>query len=388
MTHKYPKVYLVLDNCFAIKRWTTPREWSRIVKEIGFNYIEASFDNEIDMLFTSDSYKKRWFNELKEAEKEYDIKVVNFYTGYQTYRTSGLAHDDNEYVDNLIENWFKPAINLLSERENNIGFSYHALSQQDLESRESFISKERKVKQRLINIANLIGDNNITLNIEQMYAPHQTPWTIKQAKQYLNYHEKLNISIDVGHMLGQKKWQLPDVTELKKAINKKEFAHEIETFVVAPPIVKWWNKLIDKNTIVDSDLETNIINKFNEYSYYYSENFQDSDPYAWLSEVGKYSPIIHLQQTNGVVGGHKPFTKETNKTGIIEPEKVLKALKESFENNDNNYKAKPANNIYLTFEIFASNTDNPEILIKELKETLEYWREFIPNDGMYLDELI
>jgi len=43
---------------------------------------------------------------------------------------------------------------------------------------------------------------------------------------------------------------------------------------------------------------------------------QDSDPYAWLEKFGKYSPIIHIQQTDGKADRHWPFTQEYNKQGV------------------------------------------------------------------------
>lgn len=32
----YPKIYLVLDNCFAIKRWVEPETWGPLIKQLGF----------------------------------------------------------------------------------------------------------------------------------------------------------------------------------------------------------------------------------------------------------------------------------------------------------------------------------------------------------------
>lgn len=36
---RFPKIYLGLDNCFAIKRWINPEDWMRVTREIGFSYI-------------------------------------------------------------------------------------------------------------------------------------------------------------------------------------------------------------------------------------------------------------------------------------------------------------------------------------------------------------
>ena len=49
---------------------------------------------------------------------------------------------------------------------------------------------------------------------------------------------------------------------------------------------------------------------------------RDRDPYSWLSELGSSSPCVHLQQTDGKGDRHWPFTKEFNKVGIIEGERI------------------------------------------------------------------
>ena len=79
---KYPKIYLTLDNCFAIKRWTEPAQWMSLVKEIGFDSVQASFDNEIDFLYSPDWYMEKWFARIEEQEKRTGVSVDTFYTGY------------------------------------------------------------------------------------------------------------------------------------------------------------------------------------------------------------------------------------------------------------------------------------------------------------------
>ena len=104
---EYPKVYLTLDNCFAIKRWVSPKEWVPLIQNMGFTSVQASFDNEIDFLYSPDWYLDQWFEELEEQEKCSTIKVDTFFTGYQTYRTAGLGHPNDQMADYLMEEWVK-----------------------------------------------------------------------------------------------------------------------------------------------------------------------------------------------------------------------------------------------------------------------------------------
>ena len=57
---------------------------------------------------------------------------------------------------------------------------------------------------------------------------------------------------------------------------------------------------------------------------------QDCDLYGWLEQVGCYSPIVHLQQSNGKSSSHLPFTAACNETGIVHPLKVLQAIARSY----------------------------------------------------------
>ena len=100
---EYPKIYLALDNCFALKRWVEPETWLPLIKDLGYTSIQASYDNEFDMLYNTKEYIDSWLERLTVAEKQYGAKVQSFYSGYQTYRTSGLAHPDRRVVNSIVE---------------------------------------------------------------------------------------------------------------------------------------------------------------------------------------------------------------------------------------------------------------------------------------------
>ncbi|WP_207674647.1 TIM barrel protein [Candidatus Enterococcus moelleringii] len=392
MSIKYPKIYLVLDNCFALKRWVEPAEWMKITKEIGFDYVEASFDNEIDFLYAPDSYIEEWFYTLKECEDQYGVKVVNFHTGYQTYRTIGLAHSNQAYVDGLENIWFKKAIDKLSKRGNGLGFAFHAVPDNKMKSKAAYRESEDQVRDslnRLCDYADQVG-GTCKLSIEAMYAPHQPPWTIATTKEYLNYNPDLYITVDVGHMIGQKKFQFPSLDEVEQAVNERKKLEKPSFVLFSQKACETWEQLKAKDTVAKEEIDT-FYKLILEDDYLYSKDARDADPYAWLEELGCYSPIIHLQQTNGISASHAAFTTETNRTGIIEPKKVLQAIKASYEKAHENLlyeEEKKVEAIYLSFEIFSSNTDTTQEIKDRLKETFDYWRQAVPADGLSLDELV
>ncbi len=91
------------------------------------------------------------------------------------------------------------------------------------------------------------------------------------------------------------------------------------------------------------------------------------DPYPWIVQLAKYSPIIHLQQTVLHKSNHAPFTPECNKTGIIHPQKVLDCMEKS-----------GCNSSLLMFEIgHREHYDSEFKIIDELRQSVDYWKEWV-----------
>jgi len=95
----------------------------------------------------------------------------------------------------------------------------------------------------------------------------------------------------------------------------------------------------------------------------------ERDPYPWIEQLGAVSPIIHLQQTVLHKSNHAPFTKEHNEGGLIQGEKFMEALKKS-----------GCEESILMFEIgHREHWDTEFKIIPELKESVEYWRQWVKD---------
>ncbi|MCC2686422.1 MAG: D-erythrulose-phosphate dehydrogenase [Paenibacillaceae bacterium] len=95
----------------------------------------------------------------------------------------------------------------------------------------------------------------------------------------------------------------------------------------------------------------------------------DRDPYRWVRELGKVSPIIHIQQTEKDHSRHWPFTEEYNKLGIIHGEPMLAALEQS-----------GAEEAEILFEISHREAWSTEFrIIQDHIESVNYWRQFVKN---------
>jgi hypothetical protein len=97
----------------------------------------------------------------------------------------------------------------------------------------------------------------------------------------------------------------------------------------------------------------------------YEVSGRDSDPYAWLEELGQLSPIVHIQQTNGKADCHWSFTKENNDKGIIKMDKVLTALEKS-----------GLKEVTIFPEFFYGTDVLEEKILEEIDESWEYLKKF------------
>jgi hypothetical protein len=103
------------------------------------------------------------------------------------------------------------------------------------------------------------------------------------------------------------------------------------------------------------------------HGYIRSPSKDDRDPYKWLERLGRFSPVIHLRQTDSSLAPVWPFTKKYNRKGIIKAQKVIKAIKKS-----------GAKKVYLFLEIsHRERSPMEERVLDDLKESVDYWRKFI-----------
>lgn len=387
---KYPKIYLAIDNCFAFKRWTKPDEWAKVIKGLGVNYIEASSDNELDPYYMGEDYLKDWVEEVIKAEKDYDVKVVNLYSGQGSYTTLGLAHTDIRVSERMKENWFKKLIDIAAELDAGLGFFAHAFSDETLQDKYEY---EKCSKMLIENFAELAAYSKSKeckkIGVEQMYSPHQVPWRINEAKNLLKDIKKTGsdfyITENIGHHLI--KFVKPTKKMIEEALDNFDSIGKITGLWLGTKKAYELLEEAIKYRFKSDEIIKKIAIEMNSNPQMFSEK-RDGDCYEWIKELGCYSPIIHLQQTTGTISAHWHFTEENNKVGIITPKKILKALKESYDKRKENGMPKKCDKIYLTIEAFTSTASINVDMLADYKTSVNYWRRHIPRDGMHLSDLI
>ena len=373
-----PKIYLTVDNCFAYKRWTKPAEWCEKIAGLGVGYVEASADNELDPLFMGSDYLRAWVKQVRDAEKSTGVKVANLYSGHGTYTTLGLTHTDKSVRRRMMEKWFKPMIEIAAELGVGLGFFAHAFPEYAIQNRDSYLEYISLLENSLVELniyAESAGCGKV--GIEQMYTPHQYPWTIEQTGKLLKNVTKRSgrgfyFTEDVGHH--QQKFQMPTL-ELLEQWRKSDYKG------------RWLGtaKIFSKAEKGADAAE--LLNEMQKLPHLFA-SAEDGDCYAWIQKLGCCSPIIHLQQTDGRSSAHLPFTDMENSKGVVKGDKLLSAIKKAYDQPVDPDMPQRCDEIHLTLELFAGTSTIMRDFMEDCKTSVAYWRQWIPKDGLTLNELL
>lgn len=383
-----PKLFLAVDNCFASKRLTRPLEWMTVLKDMGITWVEASADNEADPLYLGPEGFRHWIDAVKDASSRTGVRVANLYSGHGTYTTLGLGHHDPDVRRRMAADWIHPMLMASKELGAGLGFFCHAFDHRTLENPDLYRATLAELTRQLTDIAaeaHRIGAGPI--GVEQMYTPHQVPWTVAGARDLLaaifESKHPFYLTLDTGHQSGQRKFLRPDETRLLQELEKPrqardlwvgtDHAHELllGEGPSHPPRIR----------------AAEITKDMDRHPHLFAEP-EDGDPWHWLREWGTHSPILHLQQTDGRSSGHQPFDERHNASGIIQGAPLLRTLRESFQRPTEAALPPVCTNLFLTLEVFTGTSMTTREAIRRIRDSVSYWRRFVPVDGMDLDEAV
>jgi hypothetical protein len=376
-----PQVFLTMDNSFATKRWTRPDEWARLIRGLGIRHIEASADTEADPFYCGFDYLRDWLREVRAASAAHGVTVENFYTGYTTYRTLGLAHPDARVRTRVVEEWLKVMARIAVQIPAGLGFYLHAFSEAVLQDPAAYRATTEILYDTLAEVARFAGEQGpVPIIVEQMYTPHQTPWTIEGTFEYLREVSRRGgypayVAMDTGHQTGQHRFLRPTREELERSLAGRGPMPYLGSDTAYA--------LFEQGR---GDVER-IEAEMDRHPHFFAAE-QDCDLYRWLEELGCYAPILHLQQSNGRSSAHLPFTAANNGSGIVQPLKVLQAIARSYSAVERPGLPPRCSRIFLTFEIFPRTADRPRDILPGLEESVRYWRQWIPEDGLSLSALL
>ena len=386
------KIFLAIDNCFATKRWCEPGEWMRVIKDLGIRYVEASADNEIDPLYSCPAFINDWVKEVRRESEKSGVRVVNLYSGHGTYSTLGLGHYDARVREHFVRDWVRPMLRTAGKLGAGLGFFAHAFSEKMLREPALY----RKAWDTLIEIFRGLSvdaerSGAATFGVEQMYTPHQIPWTIADAAEFLRQtNDKSSglpvyITIDTGHQSGQDNFLPPSAVDVRDFVRRIRGGGASDIYVGPVEFFPAFRDLVLSGASANK-ISKAIAKHVKSFPYLFSAP-GDGDTYRWLEHYAAFSPIIHLQQTNGKESSHKNFTPEMNEWGIIRADKVLRAIRANYSRPVPKGFPPKCKEIYLTLEPFLGTAAHPRMMLEEIAESVAYWRRYVPEDGLDIGAL-
>lgn len=385
-----PRIHLGIDNCFAIKRWTAPMEWGNVVRDMGLSNVEAVPDLECEPLLTPDDYRKDWVHEVQRMQDKLGIQVVMSYSNDSTYDSIGFSHPDRRVRDWFVEKWFGNFIEMSAAINSDIGYYVQATPESMLYSKEGRAQAAELAFDCMVRVNKMAGEAGIKhVTLEQMYTPHQPPFTIKgMRKLMLDVTKESGVPFyfteDVGHHCPF--YQKPTPEQLQNACKRYIKDGYIELWLGSLDAIELFRKAAAKGSLTPAEIEM-LQEDFavNEDQF---NGKEDTDCYAWLRELGAWSPVIHMQQTDGRHSSHAPFLAENNAKGIINPIRILESLSECYAKEPQAGMPPRCQDLYLIQELYLSTKDIGYQGLHKLQTSTDYLRKFVPRDGMKLSELL
>lgn len=387
-----PTISIGIDNCFAIKRWVTPAEWARVIREMGMRYVEGVADLEIEPLLTPKSCHDDWIEQVNEQQARHGIDVVMMYSNDSTYDTAGFTHPDGRIREHFVEQWFAEFLRITGAIGAAAGYYVQGIAEAQLYDPLQYRKALDDSYACIARVGALARQNGVrTVALEQMYTPHQPPFTIDGMRRLMRKmlrdgHAPLYLTEDVGHH-----------SPLYLPPNEQTLRSGFARYCADGYIPLWLGSrhaqalFAAERSMGQTQLRPQTIRAIEEdvacNAHLFAQE-QDTDCYQWLRQLGAWSPVIHLQQTDGCHSSHTPFSEEANETGIIHPVKILRALRECYDQPEDATLPPRCAAIYLIQELYLSTRDIGYQGLHRLAASTDYLRRFIPRDGMRLSELL
>lgn len=298
------KLTLGTNNAFAFKAWPEPEMWAKIISEdLGLTEVQFSFDL-LDPL-VDEPGRSLQCKKILQAVQDYGLSMRSSFTGLIMYAQNLLSHPDPEMRSHGFR-WYQNAVELAGKLGvESTGGHIGAMSARDYRDpqRRSFIrSSLIEMVRDLTWLAAKHGHKYFLW--EAMPSPREIPHTPKEAIDLLQeVNEGAAVPVYICFDLGH--------------CNSFDF---------------------DK----------------------------PGNPHAWLEELLPYTPVVHLQQTDGLSDHHWPFTPEYNKLGIIHPDRVADIVKSS-----------PFPEVTLLFELGHAFDAPDRQVIEDHKMSVEIWSKWI-----------
>jgi hypothetical protein len=375
----YPRIYLAVDNCFATKRWPHPLEWATLLQELEIGFAEANADNDLDPFTTTPEYRQAWIRSVEAAQQETGVSVANLFSGIGTYTTLGLGHTDRRIRDRMLSCWLKPMTQIAASLQAGIGFFCHAFDDATMQSPEAYARAEENLCAALADVAQSAADcGTRAISVEQFGVPHQIPWTLQGTQRLLREvwsrsKQPFYITIDIEHQSSQHKFLRPSHAQLREALDTCRAGGQVTGLWLGPRSALGIFRRALALPVREQAAQIRRLQEEMDRHLHLFASSEDGDTRAWLEQFACHSPIIHLKAIDA---------------GYIAPPELLRAVAVCYEREADADLPPRCTSIYLTFELFSETVHTRDEIMNRLAACVTCWRQYVPRDGMRLDELI
>jgi sugar phosphate isomerase/epimerase len=299
-----PKVHLGINACFAVKRWSEPEDWIRMIGE-DLHLGVAQVSTDLFPLSLGSNAAADYADEVRRAAESKGVQIHSMFTGLGAY-ASNLLLAESERDRSAAYAWYQDVIRLAARSGargagGHVGaFSVRAFGDEAL--RQKLLSDEIEAMKRLAEFASSVGLDHLQF-------------------------ENLAVAREPGHSLDEAMW----------------FEEQLGACDIP------WVLCLDLGHPV---------------ALAQNDALDVLDP--WLETKWRNTPVIQLQQSTFGSDQHGPFTPRANESGGVDRDRVLTYL-ESWTADD----------IYLFLEFIPHHEGDDDLVVEELTESVEFWRDGI-----------
>jgi hypothetical protein len=266
-----PRIHLGINTCFAVKRWSEPDDWMRIISQ-DLHLCVAQVSTDLLPMSSSNNAAIDYVDEVRRAANSEGVQIHSFFTGLSAY-SSNLLLAESARDRAAAYYWYQNVIELASKAGaqgagGHIG-AFTIRAHDDEVLRRTMLSGEIEAMKGLAQYAASVGLDH--LQFENMAVRREPGHSLDEAAwfeaQLSGSAVPWVLCLDVGHPVALAKNGTPDVL----------------------------------------------------------------DP--WLNYEWRNTPVIQLQQSSFGADQHGPFTPGTNQLGNVDRDRILTHL-ESWNTDD------------------------------------------------------
>jgi sugar phosphate isomerase/epimerase len=256
------RVTLGINNCFAVKRWPRPEEWTQVVRdELALDVVQHCLDltdlaGDVDLDAEAGA--------VRAACDDAGLRIHSVFTGLVAYSANLMLAPDEAERQRGFELWSRAIMFAARVGAVSAGGHVGSLSRPDADDAGQRALRWSELRVRLAELSAFSAQLGLGALLVENMACDREPCRITEVESLLTSgdqdHAPVTLCLDIGH-------QCVPGTEGDEA-----------------------------------------------------------DPYAWLRRLGAQTTVVHLQQSDADADHHWPFTAAYNERGRIHAGSVLDAL--------------------------------------------------------------